>query len=131
MKQLYTHLSMQLTLLIPMQIFPKRRPSTAKDTFGNTYWYTPKGPREKNLTDYFSHAMKEHRLPPYTTHLNVDCIFTCKGICLCDKDNADKTIGDCGKNILWQDDKQIKDGRSTIIENAAQNSIRITIKEIL
>lgn len=126
MKRLYSHVSFQLIILVPMQIFPKPRPCTAKDG----HWYTPRGPREKNLEEYFSQAMQSHRMPPYDTKLNVDCIYTCKGLCPCDKDNADKTIGDCGKNILWKDDKQIKDGRSTIIENAGKDSIQITIKEI-
>ena len=126
MKQLYAHISQVLTIIVPMPIFPKPRPCRAADG----HWYTPRDDRETNLEDYFKEAMNNFRLPPYTTNLNVDCIFTCNGLCLCDKDNADKTIGDCGKNILSKDDKQIKDGRSTIIENAAENSIQIIITEI-
>jgi len=39
-------------------------------------------------------------------------------------------MGDCGENLLWRNDRQIKDGRSRFIENADKDSIEIEIKEI-
>lgn len=116
----------QIKLVIPMCIFPKPRPRQGKyDNF-----YTPRDAREDNLEDYFWQFVIENKLKMFTTNLNVDCRYICKGICPCDKDNADKTIGDCGKGILWKDDRQIKDGRSTIIENTGKDCIEIIIEEI-
>ena len=115
-----------ITLSIPMRIFPKPRPRIGKH--GN--FYTPRDDREDNLEGYIEEFIVKNKLLMLTTNLRVDCIYYCKGLAPCDKDNADKTIGDSGENLLWRNDRQIKDGRSRFIENADKNSIEITIKEI-
>lgn len=113
-------------LTIPMRIFPKPRPRMGKH--GN--FYTPRDAREDNLESYIEEFIIKNKFLMLTTNLRVDCIYYCKGLALCDKDNADKTIGDCGENLLWRNDRQIKDGRSRFIENANKNNIEITIREI-
>ena len=118
-----------IKLVIPMRIFAKPRPRQGK--YGN--FYTPRDEREKNLEDYFFQFIQQNRLRPMypvSTKLRVDCIYFCKGLAPCDKDNADKTIGDCGEGFFWQNDRQIKDGRTRFVENADKDSIEITIKEI-
>lgn len=120
-------MSKQIKLTIPMRVFPKRRPRQGK--YGN--FYTPRSEFEDDLESYFWQFVKENKLKLLTTNLRVDCIYTCRGLAPCDKDNADKTIGDCGQGILWKNDKQIKDGRTRFVENAEKDSIEITIKEAL
>lgn len=115
-----------IRLIIPMRIFAKPRPRRAKDG----HWYTPRDAREKNLEDYFFEFVQHNRLCPVTTNLRVDCIYFCKGLAPCDKDNADKTIGDCGEGFFWRNDRQIKDGRSTFKEHQDKDRIEITIEEV-
>lgn len=121
-----------IEITIPMRIFPKKRPQTVMNkTTGKRHTYTPRDAREDNLEDYFWQFVRENKLKPLTRDLRVDCIYTCQ--CAkrpCDKDNADKTIGDCGEGILWKNDRQIADGRSYFITSAEKDSIEITIKEL-
>lgn len=115
-----------IKLIIPMKIFPKPRPRMGK--YGN--FYTPRDKREDNLESYIEEFIIKNKLLMFTTNLRVDCIYYCKGLAPCDKDNADKTIGDCGEGLLWRNDRQIKDSRTRFIENADKDSIEIEIKEI-
>ena len=115
-----------IKLSIPMRIFPKHTVREGKH--GN--FYTPKGDEEKNLKDFFFQFTREKHLKPLTTNLRVDCIYFCKGLAPCDKDNADKTIGDCGQGFFWRNDRQIKDGRSTFKEHQDKDRIEITIEEV-
>lgn len=119
-------MSKQIKLVIPMRIFAKRRPRQGK--YGN--FYTPRDEREANLEDYFRQFVIENKLLMFTTNLRVDCIYYCKGLAPCDKDNADKTIGDCGEDYFWRNDRQIKDGRTRFIEHSDEDRIEITIKEL-
>ena len=114
-------------LVIPMRIFPKPRPRLGK--YGN--FYTPKDGREDILEGLMKKFALENRLKPLTCDLRVDCIYVCQ--CKkrpCDKDNADKTIGDCGEDILWKNDRQIADGRTRFVTSADRDSIEITIQEV-
>ena len=120
-------MSKQIKLTIPMRIFPKPRPRQGK--YGN--FYTPRDGREDILEGLMKKFTLEKRLKPLTCDLRVDCIYICK--CKkrpCDKDNADKTIGDCGEGILWKNDRQIADGRTRFVTSADKDSIEITIKEL-
>ncbi len=119
-------MSKQIKLTIPMRIFPKHTVREGKH--GN--FYTPKGDEEKNLKDFFFQFTRENRLKPFTANLRVDCIYYCKNLAPCDKDNADKTIGDCGQGYLWRNDRQIKDGRTRFIEHSDEDKIEITIVEV-
>jgi len=120
-------MSNQIKLTIPMRIFAKPRPRQGKH--GN--FYTPRDEREDSLESYLWQFCTENKIKLLTNNLRVDCIYTCKGLASCDKDNADKTIGDCGQGIFWKNDRQIKDGRTRFVENADKDSIEIIIEETL
>ena len=117
----------QIKLVIPLRIFPKPRPRQGK--YGN--FYTPRDEREDNLESYFWQFARKNKLKLLTTDLRVDCIYFCKSEKRpCDKDNADKTIGDSGEGILWKNDRQIADGRTRFITKAEKDSIEIVIQEL-
>jgi len=120
-------MSRQIKLTIPMRIFAKPRPRQGK--YGN--FYTPRDEREDSLESYFWQFVKENQLKLFTSDLRVDCIYICRSEKRpCDKDNADKTIGDCGEGILWKNDRQIADGRTRFITSADEDKIKMTIRGI-
>ncbi len=119
-------MSKQIKLTVPMKVFRKPRPRLGK--YGN--FYTPRDGREDNLEGYLWKFCVDNKLKPLTADLRVDCIYFCQSKKRpCDKDNADKTIGDCGEGILWKNDRQIADGRTRFVTSADKDSIEITIEE--
>lgn len=115
-----------ITLSIPLKIFPKPRPRMGK--YGN--FYTPRDKREDNLESYMKEYMVRNKLKPFTNNLRVDCDFYIKSKSRSDLDNYIKTIFDCGNNIIWKDDKQIKSCLASIWDNWKEDEIIITIAEL-
>ena len=109
-----------------MRIFAKPRPRQGK--YGN--FYTPRDGREDSLEGYFWQFAAENRLKLLTNNLRVDCQFDVKGKARGDIDNYIKTVFDCGKGILWKNDKQIKESYAYLRENADKDSIEIIIEEM-